>query len=173
MTAKHQLQNPYKAFRTAKDAFNRLPVISFSRPDSLTRRGDEIIARWGLSVPVASCMNDWYLKEEFVSLVRSLLPDADITRVQWDRRTRQVRIRFKMLDDEFTAWLRSLPADCHPVVRDNLTDEEFDGVAFCDECGVQSSCPDDMVFVEELSRAVSLCSVHYRARYEQEDDDER
>ena len=105
------LMNPFRAYQRAKSRFDTLPVISFSRPSSLTRRGDEMIARWGLSVPTASIMDDWYLREEFIGLVQSLLPEADIINVRFDRRTRDVRVRFRVVEDEFLEWLRALPTD--------------------------------------------------------------
>jgi hypothetical protein len=130
------LMNPYRAFQRAKARFDTLPVISFSRPSSVTRRGDEIIARWGLSVPTAAIMNDWYLKEEFVSLIESLIPEAEITSVRFDRTTRDVRVRFRVVEDDFIEWLRALPPDPSSllyrdarssVVRDDITDDdEFD-----------------------------------------------
>jgi len=116
------LMNPYRAFQRAKARFDTLPVISFSRPSSLTRRGEEIIARWGLSVPVAYLMDDWYLREEYVSLINAILPEAEITSVRFDRRTRDVRVRFRVVEDEFIEWLRALPTDPDSLLyREELT----------------------------------------------------
>ena len=88
----------------------------------MTRRGEEIIARWGLSVPVAYLMDDWYLREEYVSLINAILPEAEITSVRFDRRTRDVRVRFRVVEDEFIEWLRALPTDPDSLLyREELT----------------------------------------------------
>lgn len=99
-----QLMNPFQAFRLAKDSFAQLHP--FSQPHSLVRRGDTLIARYSYSVPGAFVLDAWYIEDEWADLIHRILPEASILSVSFDRRTRTVRARFQLIDDDFYNFLR-------------------------------------------------------------------
>lgn len=94
------LMNPFKAFQLAKSSFRQLHPAS--QPDSLTRRGNEIIVR--RAYPPGYPMAAWWLRREWEALVQSVLPEASIEESTFDGHN--VRVRFVVLDHEFASFLR-------------------------------------------------------------------
>lgn len=104
------LMNPYQAFQLAKDSFAQLHPAS--RPDSLVRRGDVIIARrlytaWALDPKRAAQWTAWkrWAKNDWVETIVTAIPEAKILSVEIDEK-RNVRVKFSLIDDDFCHFLR-------------------------------------------------------------------
>ena len=69
------------AYQRAQARINALPPISYSRPDSLTRRGDVLIARfaYGSRWTTAKAIADWR------EVILSLFPNATVIKTTADR----------------------------------------------------------------------------------------
>jgi len=105
-----------KAFRTAKSQFEKLHPAS--RPDSLTRRGDILIARrsytpWRLDPERPSEHLRWkqWAIEDWQETVQRVLPEANILDISIDQH-RNVRAYFHLLNDEMVTWLREIRPRC-------------------------------------------------------------
>ena len=70
------------AYQQAQARINALPPISYSRPDSLTRRGDVLIARFVYNPrwTAEQATADWR------EVILSLFPNATVIKTTADRR---------------------------------------------------------------------------------------
>ena len=73
--------NPVNTYQQAQSRINALPPISYNRPDSLTRRGDVLIARfrYGFRWTAERAIADWR------EVIRSLFPGATVIKTTADR----------------------------------------------------------------------------------------
>ena len=69
-------------YQQAQARINALPLISYNRPDSLTRRGDVLIARFAYNPrwTPEQAIADWR------EVIRSLFPSATVIKTTADRR---------------------------------------------------------------------------------------
>ena len=77
------LFEPTSPYRIAKQKIDNLPVTAiYDRPDSLTRRGDQLIARfrYGVHWTPEAARQDW------LDTVKRVFPDAKIGKVTIDRK---------------------------------------------------------------------------------------
>lgn len=96
------LMNPFQAFQLAKKSFSS---ISPNYAPTLTRRGDEILARFDLT-DFDLCRSSFIVINEIRRMICALLPEARIERVDFSHRKRQCRVAFTMMNNDFCSFLR-------------------------------------------------------------------
>ena len=80
-------------YQTAKSRINQEAPISYNRPDSLTRRGDVLIARfgYGMNWKADDAIADWQ------EVIRAMFPTATVVKTTADRRN-QIRCYFSLAE---------------------------------------------------------------------------